>query len=148
MEAVGSYVASDGPTPYGNVAPLSAVMENGHWTEVEEPSQSGGSLFGVSCPKVNSCVAVGSGGGLPLIENLADGNWNEVPLSIPVGDSQVDLQSLSCQTTGSCVAVGEEANAGGYKPIVAAAQLAIKTNHDISVRSPSCTSEAPSMLDL
>jgi hypothetical protein len=70
--------------------------------------------------KMTSCVAVGAGGGLPLIEALADGYWSEMPLSIPAGDSQVELQSVSCQPTeSSCVAVGEEGNAGGYNPIVA-----------------------------
>jgi hypothetical protein len=72
--------------------------------------------------KMNSCVAVGSSVGLPLIETLADGNWDETPLSIPAGDSQVELQSVSCQSAeSSCVAVGEEGSAGGYNPIVAVA---------------------------
>jgi hypothetical protein len=59
---------------------------------------------------------------------LADGYWDEVPLAMPIGDSQVDLQSVSCQPAGSCVAAGEEGNAGGYNPIVATGAASDQTD--------------------
>jgi hypothetical protein len=68
-------------------------------------------LFGVSCPKLGSCVAVGqyvapSGTLLPYADVLTSGTWTSVAVPSKSGFVRAGLDGVSCTTTTSCVAVG------------------------------------------
>jgi hypothetical protein len=71
-------------------------------------------LTSVSCPRVSSCVAVGStttylksGGrlGAFFIEAFDGRSWARTPVSLPAG-SISGLSSVSCPSVSTCVAVG------------------------------------------
>jgi len=96
----------------------SVVHWNGTtWTPVASPNPtdfSGGSLNGVSCTSATNCVAVGANGsgstdgfttfGGTLIERWNGTNWTIISSPNPTGLGT--LNSVSCPTTTSCVAVG------------------------------------------
>ena len=71
-------------------------------------------LYGVSCPTLNNCVAVGfytntSVTG-PLTELWNGKAWSIVPAPIPPGREVAILTSVSCVAAGNCVAVGSSYN--------------------------------------
>ena len=88
------------------------------WTVQPSPSPQGAvasSLQAVSCPRVSSCVAVGSasypsGGQIPtqraLAERLSGGKWAIVHTPTAAGATSSTLTGVSCPATTFCVAVG------------------------------------------
>ncbi|MBW4078615.1 MAG: hypothetical protein HIU84_08950 [Acidobacteria bacterium] len=64
----------------------------------------------MSCPTINSCVAVGitnagTDRAAPLVERLAQGRWHLVPAANPGG---AFLDAVSCVSAMNCWAVGLE----------------------------------------
>ncbi len=106
---------------------LAALMA-GPASATASPSVINASLAGVSCPAATSCVAVGSFlGRIPgtsayqnftLAETLNGSTWTIVPSPsprLPGGGAQ--LNSVSCTSSTSCMAVGETQTfhePGGY----------------------------------
>ena len=94
--------------------PLIVTLAHGSWSIMRTPNlgRSSGGLQSVSCPRRNSCVAVGyrASGSTDetLVESLSGRKWVVTPSSgsgpkslVPVG-----LDDVSCLAVGSCVAVG------------------------------------------
>lgn len=76
------------------------------------PHSSQSSLSGVSCVSPLHCVAVGYQQVGPLryrglTERLSN-NWSVVPVPTPRGASVVQLASVACSASSSCIAVGNE----------------------------------------
>jgi hypothetical protein len=114
--AVGSYFST-----FGNQeTPLTEILADGKWDQVNYNGSGGGFLAGVSCIAKGSCVAVGaSANAAPVIDTLSNGYWQLSQVSTPDGDSGMVLQSVTCPPHSSmCVAVGEEANPAGVNPVV------------------------------
>ena len=102
---------------------LIETLSLGTWTATvaPEPANGGttlGYLESVSCPSTGSCVAVGayadtSGYSFGLIETLSGGTWTATQAPEPANagteatySQTANLRSVSCPSTGSCVAVG------------------------------------------
>jgi len=106
----------------GGTATLIEALEAGTWTVVPSPNQTNGpadtdELEGVACTGVTACTAVGwydgaSGKPQTLIETWNGGAWSIAPSPDP-GPADNTLNSVSCVSTSSCVAVGEAANTVG-----------------------------------
>jgi hypothetical protein len=85
-------------------------------------------LFGVSCPSVNVCFAVGyaakTAGGqrTPLAERWDGSTWKPSRISgVPVSKSpRFRLDSIDCRSARRCVAVGGTRNQAGHRVIVSA----------------------------
>jgi hypothetical protein len=98
------------------------TYSGGTWSATEAPAPSTDAKFdSISCWEVGSCVAVGDYKNgelstLPVIDVLSGGTWTsvDVPLptdALPTGEEVLDsLSSVSCQSDGSCVAVGDYKN--------------------------------------
>ena len=113
--AGGSYLDAGGVD-----RPLLGVESGGTWSVVEAPmpagadSSFGASIASVSCPSEGVCVATGyfedaSSHDHALVETLSGGTWSAMDAPVP-GDATGDfsyLKSVDCQSTGSCVAVGD-----------------------------------------
>lgn len=94
------------------------------WTPVPvtlPTGAAGGLLHGVSCPAAGSCAAVGdyytTAGdalrGKPMVATETGGTWEPATAIVPAGsEEQVVLESVSCVTVGTCVAVGVEGKIG------------------------------------
>ena len=71
---------------------------------------------GVSCQSDSTFAAVGSSGGSSInqtfAEVLSDGTWTITPTPDPTGNLQNDLQSVSCSSAMSCMAVGNSLASG------------------------------------
>jgi hypothetical protein len=81
------------------------------WTATTPPSStSSGILWGVSCPATTSCYAVGGNvaGKGAVIERWNGKKWSYVTAPVPTGSVSPWLQSVSCVSAASCVAVGDE----------------------------------------
>jgi hypothetical protein len=116
--AVGGYNATRQHKP----RPMATAQAGGSWlraVQITLPGNAsrnphlGGSLDSVACTGAGSCVAVGSyvtrspGRLLPMAVIESHGRWgsaHEVPL--PAGPASGALTSVSCRSTGLCVAVG------------------------------------------
>jgi len=97
-----------------------ASVESGtSWTSTELPvppaaSNPRAGLFDLACPSAGSCVASGSyrdttSGTRGLIETLSGGVWNATEAPLPTNaaaNPQVDMFTVSCGATGSCVTGG------------------------------------------
>jgi hypothetical protein len=94
------------------------------WTIEPTPTPAGASaalLFGVSCPTLRSCVAVGSVTGragitVPLIERWNGSRWSiqPTPSAAVAQFGRVSyLAGVSCASTRACVAVGHSGNSVG-----------------------------------
>ncbi len=74
-------------------------------------------LLGVSCPASDFCEAVGSyqlgTAGVALAEAWNGHAWAMQRFPVPVGDSSVGLNQVSCTSAQSCEAVGFGEGAGG-----------------------------------
>jgi hypothetical protein len=74
------------------------------WSSVQLPAEPGGGAMAgpewqsISCTSVSTCVIGGPG-----IETTSDGGKSWVPATLPQGVGAV--QSVSCQTAGSCIAL-------------------------------------------
>jgi hypothetical protein len=84
--------------------PFAAANTTGQWQALPTPPGDTGdlstSLYGVSCPAVSLCMAVGGG---MLIDEWNGSAWNQ--LTTP-GLGQ--LTGVSCVSTAICVAVGQD----------------------------------------
>jgi OmpA family/Fibronectin type III domain len=114
----------------GGVA-LIDVESSGNWKYVRPPAPSDASaaspnnlLDAVSCPATNSCVAVGyyansvagSIGQQVLLDVKAAGSWTAIAAPLPAGASsspQNAFDSVSCFSSGNCVAVGTYLDSAG-----------------------------------
>ena len=123
--AVGDY-----QTSAHNSLPLLDTYAGGTWSSIEGPLPSDAgtdpdaSLFGVSCPRVGFCVAVGEYENTTtfldhgLIETLSGGVWSDMETPLPSGagtgsDAGAWLSAVSCQTDTDCVAGGLFKNGSG-----------------------------------
>ena len=84
-------------------------------------------LLGVSCPSANNCFAVGAfytfGVHQPLsqslIEHWSGTSWTRVTSAEPAQARATVLDSVSCSSPTSCVAVGHSApGSGGWSTVV------------------------------
>ena len=108
-----------------------------HWNGKAWSDQSAASpkqlnaLAGVSCTAVKDCVAVGTGGSLttstldlaPLAERWTGGKWAvlTVPDPAPAGDL-AELNSVSCTSATTCMAVGDYIDQAGTSDTTLAEQ--------------------------
>jgi len=114
-QAVGSYASKK--VSLG----LVETLANGTWTATEVPapaSAAGDSLSGVSCAEVGTCEAVGTYGDGEVLDGfiatLSDGTWTESEAPSPSKSSEEStLSSVSCPSSGGCVAVGSFIGASG-----------------------------------
>jgi hypothetical protein len=112
--AVGDYVNT------GGVSQTLAESWNGStWSIPSSPDQGTGNntLAGISCPSASFCTAVGDyvnarGVLQTLIESWNGSTWSIVP-SPNQGGGQNQLLAVSCVTTTSCAAAGDEATITG-----------------------------------
>jgi hypothetical protein len=95
---------------------LFEVLSNGTWTPEVGPTPSPSTQSGITsvqCFKPTSCDAVGFYGGLSssngLLETLSGNQWAGSAL----GGAGI-LDSLSCLSLSSCLAVGSKVQGGGY----------------------------------
>lgn len=108
--AVGSYRLNSGAV----APPLAEVWDGTTWT-VETtvvPTGQGQTTFNaVSCIVGGTCVAVGSDldasyNGVALAEVRRGGTWSLASPPDPASATQVALDGVTCQPSGTCVAVG------------------------------------------
>jgi Invasin, domain 3 len=98
---------------------LVASWDGTNWTVLPSPDPIAGesyALYGVSCTSASSCVAVGSfllqgesgtvASSGTLVESWDGGSWTVMPSPNPGGDDA--LNSVSCTSLTSCMAVGSE----------------------------------------
>jgi hypothetical protein len=112
--AVGNYVNTSG------VSQTLVESWNGSaWSLVSSPDRGSGNntLAGISCPSAASCTAVGnyvntSGVSQTLVESWNGSAWSIAP-SPNQSNGQNQLLAVSCATTTSCAAVGDEADSTG-----------------------------------
>ncbi len=109
--AVGDY----GTSPTGANA-LIETLSGTTWTDLTPSLSSLGAvasdLTSISCLSITSCVAVGSygdsgGNGHALFESLSGGTWTPATATDPSGSTVVNIDSVQCFSTTSCLAVGE-----------------------------------------
>ncbi len=119
--AVGFYRPDPFPASATIAPPDSPLIESdsgGRWQVVDGPATGANSvLTSVSCPTESACVAVGyttvgQSDGTPVesffVESFEAGSWSFVPLS-PAAGTTSELNSVSCPTSSTCVAVGDAA---------------------------------------
>jgi hypothetical protein len=103
---------------------LAERSDGRRWAIEPTPALAGASatlLFGVSCPAVRSCVAVGSvtdhsGITVPLVERWDGSRWSiqPTPTRTVARRGRVSyLAAVSCSSTRACVAVGHSGNSLG-----------------------------------
>lgn len=100
------------------------------WSTMDPPPLSEAGLNGVSCISRTNCIAVGEqfapdGDGSTLVEQYSGTGWNTVPSpnATDFPRNSNFLQSISCVSTGQCVAVGGDYNVSAgraevYAPLV------------------------------
>jgi hypothetical protein len=107
----------------GILAAPSSGADTVTWTAVTPPAPGTGfsSLYGLSCPSVGSCVAVGTAsvfqGYVALVETLTGSTWTSTELSQP-GVTVPELNAVWCSTTTSCVAVGAAGSVNTPSPLI------------------------------
>jgi hypothetical protein len=83
---------------------------NGSDWKIQNAPNVRGILYGVSCPSIATCIAVGSTGagvyGQILIERWNGQGWSIEPARSPRPSKSVYLSAVSCTSTTTCVAVG------------------------------------------
>ncbi len=113
----------------GNFGTIIESWDGTTWTVVPSPNPISGlgypRLNGVSCTGPRSCVAVGdygtqSGRNFTLIESWNGGVWSITPSPNPgIGSLPGNyLDSVSCTSAMSCVAVGMFTGPLGYQPLI------------------------------
>ena len=162
--AVGNYQSG------GVTRVLVEALVGGSWQLAPAPDQGSGSnrLTGVSCSSPTSCTAVGyyanaSGVDRALVEDLSGSAWTVSPNTVSPdtvaagtdeGQGANELDSVSCPSATSCVAVGTYNSgpgisqalvdnfAGGTWTVVAPSPdaVGVKTNEFSSVSCSSSTS--------
>jgi hypothetical protein len=93
------------------------------WSVSAKPNLSryGNNLDGISCVSITNCTATGleddNGSSLKtLVEKWNGANWSR-QASANVLNSENSLASVSCMTTGGCVAVGTSFASATYTPL-------------------------------
>jgi hypothetical protein len=124
--AVGSCVAVGSFTPTsGNFRGFIETLADDTWTPLDAPlpanapsADAFATLGVVTCPAAGTCVAVGwyydtSGNYHVIDETLAGGNWTPTEQPLPAhtaarnpSNPDQGLGNVTCQVTGSCMAVG------------------------------------------
>ena len=116
--------------------PLVEYWNGAGWKIQTTPDVPGSFLSAVSCSAANDCVAVGrytdSSGGLAALAEHFDGtSWRVEPTPAPAGSTAAAFTGVSCTrpggdalgrrtgSTGTCVAVGGAADAGGSEVMLA-----------------------------
>jgi hypothetical protein len=99
-------------------APASASGAGWSITPSPNPSVPTGQLFWVSCPAVNSCMAVGtfvttSGTGVTLAEQWNGISWRILPTPNPQGTAVSGLLGVACTAPSACTAVGSNLTTTG-----------------------------------
>jgi hypothetical protein len=119
--AVGGYDLSAGCC----VQPLSERWNGTNWMLLPAISVNAASDFnGISCPSSTSCDAVGfSSPGTSALSTLAE-HWNGSAWRVrttpnPAGSHSSDLWEVSCPSSGSCTAAGNDVEAGGVSRVFA-----------------------------
>lgn len=111
--AAGSYIDASGHT-----RTLAYTWTGSAWTLTSPgySAQLNTALYGVSCPAVAECMAVGSASsGLrrqPFTELWMNGHW----MPVPSGEADGTLSAVSCPGDAHCLAVGSAAG----KPLITA----------------------------
>ncbi len=104
---------------------VSGAAAAGHTYEVRHLPEPAGAessaLFGISCPMVANCVAVGYATTSPdsaLVETYAGGTWT--PTALNQGLTLPGLSAVWCASMTSCVAVGDAGplESNGAQPLV------------------------------
>lgn len=120
--AIGKYYDTSG-YPQGLIETLSG----GTWTVTDAPLPGGidGDTYDVglesgNCSGERSCFVVGwysaqnSSDVQGLIETLTDGTWTASTAPLPGSADGADIESLTCLSAGSCIAIGvDDATTGG-----------------------------------
>jgi len=112
------------------------TLAGGNWTAFALTQTHGGTATNatgtatsVSCSGPGSCVAVGAyqnvtGVHAPFITTLSGGSWKTMSAPLPSGAGSGnkgggDLESIACQSAGTCTAVGNyELPTGGHLALV------------------------------
>jgi hypothetical protein len=110
--AVGNYVDSAGSET------LAERWNGAVWTiqaTPDPPSDGGDVLAGVSCTSPSTCTAVGAAGvnaddQTPLAETWNGTTWTTQTTATPDGETDSNLEAVSCASATSCTAVGGEAD--------------------------------------
>jgi subtilisin family serine protease len=101
--AVGHYYA-------GSYKPYVARLSGSTWSLQSGPGPSEGSaseaMLSVSCASSSFCMATGKAGSKPYAARWNGSEWSLLSVPNPSGGSSGTLVSVSCPTTGACVAVG------------------------------------------
>ncbi len=118
----------------GTVAPLAESWNGTSWSAARPPAppgSHGAELLGISCPTARTCVATGaySAGNTAIgyAAVLTGGKWTAYkPPGLPASSSYYSaLNSVSCMSAASCVAVGSYSmysSPGGYPAGTAVAE--------------------------
>jgi len=126
---VGSYIADPGV-----VVGLIETESQGTWSAAEAPvpadaAQHAGSLQGISCAAIDSCVAVGTyitqTEQFGLIDTFVSGAWTTAAISPPGGSgalAHLTLEAVSCESPGICAAVGQYFDQSGSREGLTAQQ--------------------------
>jgi hypothetical protein len=92
---------------------LAEIRTSSGWTRVPTPALQGStstSLFGVACPAVHDCIAVGTEhfarGGSTLVEHWDGTRWSVVP-SVNGHGFFSELNGVWCGSASDCIAVGD-----------------------------------------
>jgi hypothetical protein len=112
--AVGAFISG----PYSR--PLAESWNGAAWS-IQPTSLPKGALntelYGVSCPTVDACIAVGQygtkTGGAPLVEAWNGRSWNLQVAPNPAGAQGSVFGAVSCSSAASCTAVGYSYYASG-----------------------------------
>jgi hypothetical protein len=111
--AVGYYV-----TATGVQKTLGETWNGTKWSIVATPAPAGASasaLDAVSCTAASACTAVAdytSGTkGVAAAESLSGTKWSQQPVPAPSGATGEQLEWVSCTSTKSCVAAGDDTGA-------------------------------------
>jgi len=120
--AAGRYLSKAGAS-----TPMGVVQHRGRWpraTPIKQPSDSAGTfteINSLSCTGTGKCVVVGgyfvatSTLLQPLSASESGGHWTAAKRirAVPPGAVGATVRGVSCAASGSCVAVGDYANAAG-----------------------------------
>jgi hypothetical protein len=90
-------------------------LATGSWQEARIANPTGAAestLHGVSCPAVDRCIAVGSGGDA-MSQRWNGRKWRMLPTASPSDSTGSELNGVSCLSMVSCFAVGQFQTSGG-----------------------------------
>ena len=121
-------VMAGGATPYQGVVNYGTILSgNISWnSQISIPldSTGNGSVSAVGCPTSTTCIAIqsenesaGEGtGSVYSIGSLSGGTWAWTPDTPIVGDGSgvYSLGGVSCPTSTTCIAVGDDNNSQGF----------------------------------